>query len=93
MEPKIKVCILFAGVFLVLAAVLPAAAADVPRMTMEELKALLDSPDLAILDVRSGRDWSASEFKIKGSRRVDVKNIDSWLPNYRKDQTIVLYCA
>ena len=46
-------------------------AASVPTMSKDELKAELGSENLVILDVRQGRDWSTSEFKIKGALRVD----------------------
>ena len=40
---------------------LPALAGDVKLMTATELKNMLGSTELVILDVRSGRDWSTSE--------------------------------
>ena len=52
-----------------------AIAANVPRMTKEELKSKIDDPDVVIVDVRVGRDWKGSEFKIKGAVRGDKKNI------------------
>ena len=71
----------------------PAQAGDVPLMTTDELKSMLDNPDLVILDVRKGKDWSSSEFKIKGATYVDAKAYDTWSGSYAKDQKIVLYCA
>ncbi len=50
---------------------LMACAADAPRMTKEELKAQFSSPDLIILDVRAGKDWTGSDQKIKGAIRED----------------------
>lgn len=69
------------------------AAKDVPMMTKEELKAQLDNPDIMILDVREGRDWKSSEFKIKGARRADPNEFDKWAETYPKDKTLILYCA
>jgi rhodanese-related sulfurtransferase len=46
-----------------------------------------------ILDVRTGIDWRASEFKIKGAVRASSDNVDSWAAKYAKDKTLVLYCA
>lgn len=66
---------------------------DVPRMTKEELKAMLGSPDLVIVDVRIGKDWKASEFKIQGGVREDPAEFESWAERYSKDKTLVLYCA
>jgi predicted sulfurtransferase len=70
-----------------------AAAVDVPRMSKEALKAELTDPDVIILDVRTGSDWKASEFKIKGAVRASSDNVDSWAAKYAKDKTLVLYCA
>ena len=68
-------------------------AKDVPIMTKEELKAQMDSSDVMILDVRKGKDWKSSEFKIKGASRANPKELDKWAEIYPKDKTFVLYCA
>ena len=67
--------------------------ADAPRMTKEELRAMLDSADLIILDVRYGRDWAGSNLKIKGAIREDPDDVASWASKYVKDKALVLYCA
>jgi len=69
------------------------ATGDVGVMNKDELKTLLGSGDVVILDVRTGRDWSSSEFKIQGARRVKAKNIDEWSADLSKDKKLVLYCA
>ncbi len=79
--------------FFLFASALPALAGDVPTMSIDELKAQLDSDKIVILDVRSGRDWSSSEFKIKGAIRSPGKELPKWSASYAKDQTLVLYCA
>jgi len=68
-------------------------AGSVNYMDKEELKAMLDSPELVLLDVRRGRDWSSSEFKITGAQRLEKDAIPSALNTLSKDKTIVLYCA
>jgi hypothetical protein len=65
--------------------------AEVSRMTKEELKAMLGNPDLIILDVRAGSDWSGSDLKVKGAIREDPGNVKSWANKYSKDKTLVLY--
>ena len=70
-----------------------ALSADVPRMTTDELKALFGNPDLIILDVRAGRDWTGSDSKIQGAIREEPDQIDSWSKKYSKEKIIVLYCA
>lgn len=66
---------------------------EIPRMTKDELKAILDAQDVTILDVRTGRDWKSSEFKIKGAIRTDPSQIDKWAQNLKKEHRVVLYCA
>jgi len=70
-----------------------AKSADVPRMTKDQLKAMLGNPDLVIIDVRAQNDWTDSDSKIKGAIREDPETVKSWAEKYSKDKTIVLYCA
>jgi len=67
-------------------------AASAPTMGKDELKSLLGSDNLVILDVRIGRDWSSSEFKIKDAVRMEGFDL-SVIEKYPKDATLVLYCA
>ena len=69
------------------------AGSDVPRMTIDELKARLDDPDLIILDVRQDNDWAASDSKIRYAIYADPNAYDEWGAAYPKHQPIVLYCA
>jgi len=66
---------------------------DAPRMKKDELKAKLGNPDLLIIDVRYGKDWTDSDLKIKGAIREDPKAFDSWANKYPKDKILVFYCA
>lgn len=70
-----------------------ALSADAPRMTKDELKGMLGNPDLIILDVRYGQDWTDSDLKIKGAIREEPDDIKSWANKYPKNKTLVLYCA
>jgi hypothetical protein len=72
-----------------------AIAAEVPRMTIEELKAKIGYSDhnIVIVDVRKGKDWTGSEFKIKGAVRENPAKLSPWAEKYPKDKTLVLYCA
>lgn len=67
-------------------------AGSVQIMDKDELKAQLGSDNLVILDVRTGRDWSTSEFKVQDAIRVDGKDL-SVTEKYQKSDTFVLYCA
>jgi rhodanese-related sulfurtransferase len=69
-------------------------AAQVPRITAEELKAMLGNPDLIIVDVRVAPQWQESKLKIQGAVREDPqKDPKSWAEKYSKDKTLVLYCS
>lgn len=84
-----------ASVALLVACALPARsqAAEVPRMTKGELKAVLGTPGLVVIDVRTAPDWEAAKTKIAGAVREDPTGVDSWAKKYPKNKTIVLYCA
>ena len=66
---------------------------DVPRMSTQELKGLLGSGDVIILDVRTSRDIESSTSTIKGAIREDPQAFDTWADKYPKDKTLVLFCA
>jgi rhodanese-related sulfurtransferase len=77
---------------LAIGATTPAFATGVPVMDKDQLQAQLGSAKLVVLDVRQGRDWSTSEYKIKGAIRVEGGDL-SVADAYPKDTTLVLYCA
>ncbi len=90
----LKRMVLLAG--LVLAGVVNlgmSARAEVPRMPVEELQSRLGSADLVVLDVRSTRDWNASEEKIAGAVRENPARPQDWAGKYPKEATLVLYCT
>ena len=66
---------------------------DVPRISKDELKAKLGSPDVVLLDVRAKNDWEGSDEKITGAVRMDPQTVDAWTGTLPKDKEIVLYCA
>ena len=68
-------------------------AEEVPRITKEELKEIMASPDVVIVDMRVGKDWTASEFKIEGAVRGDPSDLGSWMSQHSKEKTLVFYCA
>ncbi|BHH85617.1 hypothetical protein LA52FAK_39060 [Desulforhopalus sp. 52FAK] len=70
----------------------PLVAGSVQIMDKDELKTLLGSDKLVVLDVRTGRDWSTSEFMIQDAVRVDGKDL-TVTEKYPKDNTFVFYCA
>lgn len=66
---------------------------SVSRIEIQDLKNMLGSDDVIILDVRAGRDWSTSEFKIPGAVRASGEDFDKWKNSYPKDKKLILYCA
>lgn len=71
----------------------PTFAGAVNLMEISELKEVLNSDSVVVLDVRAGRDWSTSEFKIPGAIRASGEEFDDWANTLPKDKKIVLYCA
>ncbi len=69
------------------------AAEEAPRVTPAELKAMLGDPNVIIVDVRLGPDWTDSNAKIKGAVRENPLQVDAWMNKYPKDKTLVFYCA
>ena len=65
---------------------------QVPRMTVTDLNARLGSPDIIVLDVRSGWMWNSSSKKIAGAIREDPREFSKWYDKYPKDKTFVIYC-
>lgn len=91
------------GLFLVLAAVAlvifsaRAYAADssqVPRITVDELKAKVESGEsVVILDVRSGGSYTSSKVKIKGSIRMAYGDLNEKSAELPMGREIITYCT
>ena len=77
----------------ILVSAAPALADEVPRMTVDELQSRLGADDVAVLDVRSGRDWQAAKTAITGSVRAAPSEVGQWAENFPKQKTYVLYCT
>jgi hypothetical protein len=90
---KISIYIFLLAVFVICSASFLYAGADVPLINKDELKTMLDDPNVIVLDVRRGKDWTSSEFKIKGATYHEPGDYESWSRMYSKNQKIVLYCA
>ena len=66
---------------------------QVPRISKEDLKARLGSPDLLILDVDKGSNWSGGNVKIAGAVRGNPREFSQWYDEYPREKTLVLYCS
>jgi hypothetical protein len=70
---------------------LPAGAAEISIISVDQLYRLLDNPEVVIIDVRTSNDWQSSPVKIKGAVRRVSKNFKSWAHDFPKDKALVLY--
>jgi len=67
---------------------------DVPRITVQELKAKMDKgEDLVIIDVRTGDDYERSKIKIKGAVRIPIVKIEDRYRELPEDKQIITYCT
>jgi predicted sulfurtransferase len=72
----------------------PTTTNEVPRISKEDLKAMLGKPDVIILDVRLQEQWEVADQKIPGAVHENpAQDVTAWMNKYPKDKTIVLYCA
>ena len=79
------------GMFLLAAGICHAAEKE--RITKEELKPLLGSPDVIVIDVRTGDDHKSSPYKIQGAVRENPIDVPEWYKKYPMEKTIILYCT
>jgi hypothetical protein len=67
---------------------------DVPRMTIQELKAKMDrGENIIILDVRTGADYASSKVKITGAMRIPLGQLESRYKELSAEREIIAYCA
>jgi hypothetical protein len=62
-----------------------------PRMTKEQLKSMLGSPDLVVVDIRLEEQWRFSNRKIPGAVHENPAVPSTWMDKYPKDKTLVFY--
>jgi rhodanese-related sulfurtransferase len=63
------------------------------RISKEEAESLMGKPGVDIIDVRVGRAYSGSHWKIKGAVRENPIDVKTWAHKYPKTDTILLYCS
>ncbi|MBT8253321.1 MAG: hypothetical protein KJN68_05065 [Bacteroidia bacterium] len=66
-------------------------ASELSKISINQLKLMLDNPEVAVIDVRGSKDWQSSGLKIKGAIRGSPKNFDSWVHDFSKDKMLILY--
>jgi rhodanese-related sulfurtransferase len=90
---QVSLSVILALMVLVAASASLNAGGEVPRISKEEVKAKLGSPNVIILDVRTAKDWDNSGEKIVGALRVDPGKIDAWSGALDRGKEIILYCT
>lgn len=88
-----KKILFLVSIFLFVGSLAVSLAAEAPRISKEELKALMESGDAVIMDARSKAGWEFSDYKIKGAIRTPLDTVDEWLDSIPKDKTLVVYCS
>ena len=88
---RLRYGLLALAVILTGTAAAPAAAADAPRITKEEARALLGAPNVVFVDARTESAWSKSDRKIKGAVRIDKWDLQMWASSYPDDTTFIIY--
>ena len=68
-----------------------AASIEVPRISVEQTKQILDHPEVVIIDVRTAKTWWKSRTKILNAVREDLGSLKQWAQKYPKDKTLIFY--
>ena len=73
----------------------PLSATHPPRITVEEVKTMLDRGEqVLIIDTRSQGQWQSSGHKAEGAIRLEnTTDIHNLVKNYPPDTPIVTYCT
>jgi len=64
---------------------------DIPRVTKEQVRAMLANPDVVILDCRPAEQWRFSAQKLPGAVHEDPTKVEAWAGKYSKDKTYIIY--
>jgi predicted sulfurtransferase len=66
---------------------------EVPRISIERVRQMLDDPDVVIIDVRTAKTWWRSPTKITNAVREELDSVEQWATKYAKDKTLIFYCS
>ena len=64
-----------------------------PRVSKEELRAMMGRPETVIIDVRTEAGWRASRQKIKGAVRENPLDPTPWASKYQTERVLIFYCG
>jgi hypothetical protein len=68
-----------------------AASIEVPRISVEQTKQMIDNPEVVIIDVRTAKTWWRSRTKILNAVREEIGSVKQWSGKYPKDKTLIFY--
>lgn len=64
---------------------------NVPGISVDQVKQLLNNSDVIIIDVRKYRNWWRSSKKILSAVRENPFKVDQWAQKYPKDKSLIFY--
>jgi hypothetical protein len=64
---------------------------NVPGISVDQVKQLLNNPDVIIIDVRKYRNWWRSSKKILSAVRENPSKVDQWAQKYPKNKSLIFY--
>jgi thiosulfate sulfurtransferase len=64
-----------------------------PTVSPSELKQLLDSQSVTLVDVRRRADYEAEPSLIPGAAWRDPEQVESWSRELPKERPVVVYCV
>ncbi|TFG43332.1 MAG: sulfurtransferase [Syntrophobacterales bacterium] len=64
-----------------------------PTLSPSELKKLLDSKSVTLVDVRRKADYEAEPNLIPSAAWCDPEHVESWGRELPKDRPVVVYCV
>jgi rhodanese-related sulfurtransferase len=64
-----------------------------PTISPEELKKLLDSKNVTLIDVRRKADYEVEPRLIPGASWRDPEKVETWGRELPKDRPVVVYCV
>jgi rhodanese-related sulfurtransferase len=68
--------------------------ADVPRITVDELKRRMDKGEqFTVIDVRNPKAWTEADTVIPGAIRVPLDELEENLPRIPTNRPAVAYCT
>jgi len=64
-----------------------------PTLSPDELKKLLDSKSVTLVDVRRKADYDADSHLIPGATWCNPEEVETWSRGLSKDRPVVVYCV